>query len=164
MILSYGGIAVLGTAIYGFLFRQGAERGTHLTKIGIGARSIKEFQNKKCGVGGLPHVGVNIISYCGNISEAYVGVHKLFLFAAMTLVNPLTIIKTILVYRLQHINYAEPMNGIPKGLCSFGGVQRQRLWSLFTVFTEQRNNTEALRKRERPLMGRRDAAPYISGG
>ena len=21
-----------------------------------------------------------------------------------------------------------PMNGIPKGLCSFGGVQRQRLW------------------------------------
>ena len=22
----------------------------------------------------------------------------------------------------------ERMNGIPKGLCSFGGVQRQRLW------------------------------------
>ena len=44
--------------------------------------------------------------------------------------------------------YAESMNGIPKGLCSFGGVQRQRRWSLFTAFTEQRKNTEALRKGE----------------
>ena len=35
----------------------------------------------------------------------------------------------IFVHRLQRDKYAEPMNGIPKGLCSFGGVQRQRLWS-----------------------------------
>ncbi len=40
------------------------------------------------------------------------------------------------------------MNGIPKGLCSFGGVQRQSLWSLFKVFIEQRNNTKAHRKGE----------------
>ena len=40
------------------------------------------------------------------------------------------------------------MNGIPNGMCSFGGVQRQRLWSLFTAFREQRNNTKALRKGE----------------
>ena len=54
----------------------------------------------------------------------------------------------IFVHRLQRDKYAEPMNGIPKGLCSFGGVQRQRLWSLFTAFREQRNNTKALRKGE----------------
>jgi hypothetical protein len=44
--------------------------------------------------------------------------------------------------------FAENMNGIPKGLCSFGGVQRQRLWSLFPAYKEQRNNTKALRKGE----------------
>jgi len=42
----------------------------------------------------------------------------------------------------------ECMKGIPKGLCSFGGVQRQRLWSLFTAFKEQRNIPKALRKGE----------------
>jgi hypothetical protein len=35
------------------------------------------------------------------------------------------------------------MNGIPKGLCSFGGVQRRRLWSLFTVL----KNSEIIRRR-----------------
>ena len=57
------------------------------------------------------------------------------------------------------------MKGIPKGLCSFGRVtphkmgrcrnategtyrlgQIQRLWSLFPVLKEQRNNTKAHRK------------------
>ncbi len=40
------------------------------------------------------------------------------------------------------------MNGIPKGVCSFGRVQRQSLWSLFPAFKEQRNNTKAHRKGE----------------
>ena len=40
------------------------------------------------------------------------------------------------------------MNGIPKGLCSFGGVQRQSLWSLFPALKEQRNYTKALSKGE----------------
>ena len=40
------------------------------------------------------------------------------------------------------------MNGFPKGLCSFGRVQRRRLWSLFAAFKEQRNNTKAHRKGE----------------
>ncbi|WP_303799873.1 hypothetical protein [Ruminococcus flavefaciens] len=29
----------------------------------------------------------------------------------------------IFVHRLQRDKYAEPMNGIPKGLCSFGQVK-----------------------------------------
>ena len=62
-----------------FLLRQGAEKETHLTKIGTGARSIKELRTKKVrSLGRRPHIGVNIISYYGRISEAYVGVHKLF--------------------------------------------------------------------------------------
>ena len=45
------------------------------------------------------------------------------------------------------------MNGIPKGLCSFGRVRRQRLWSLFTAFREQRNIPKALLTGAAPLNG-----------
>ena len=37
-----------------------------------------------------------------------------------------------------------PMNGIPKGLCSFGRVQRQRLW--WGVGQSPTNSLKALRK------------------
>ena len=51
------------------------------------------------------------------------------------------------------------MSGIPKGLCSFGRVQRQSLWSLFPTFREQRNNTKALRKGE----SRKQSGELFSG-
>ena len=51
------------------------------------------------------------------------------------------------------------MNGIPKGLCSFGEVQRQRLWSLFTAYREQRNIPKALRKGE----SRKQSSELFSG-